>query len=853
MAETIGTAYVQIEPSFEGGVSKIDKEFGNVGESSGKSFSSGFGKVVAGAITASTAAVGAFGKAAITAGAEYESAFAQVQTIMDSSIVSTEDMSAAIQDLSSNMGISASELSNTVYNAISATGDTANAVTLAAQASKLATAGFTDTGSALSVLTTAMNAYGMSAEEASNISDSLIAVQNLGVTTVSELSASMGKAIASASAYNVNLGNLESAYVSLTKGGINTAESTTYISSMLKELGSSSSAVGKTIQKETGKSFADLMNEGKSLGDVLGILNDSVNGDATALMNLWSSAEAGKASNAIISQGLSEFNNNLMSISKSAGMTQSAYDTMANTLQHKTEVFKTLGTNLLTSVYSGMSGELGSFVDFGNEAMQALSDGFNSGGVNGLMDAVGTVLSQAIKLIVDKLPSLIDAGMQLMGALASGILDNLPAILAVVGEVVLNLASSISDALPTLIPAISNVIVELVTILTDPGNLQMVIESAVQIILALADGLLQALPQLIAALPQVITSIVTALTNPETLSALIQGAIQLVTSITQSLPTIIQALVDAIPQVIEALTTALTNPESLATLIEGFIQLAISLAAAFPEIFAALGEAVPQVVMSIGQAFLQLGPQLKTSLTQACQIAGPSFDQLATFAQQSWAKIQSAFGQVGSWFKNKFTEAVNGIKSIFNTLKAYFQQKYNEIINVFANIGSKFMEVGKNIVAGIREGIAGSWGKFTDWLEGLFGDLVDLAKKILGIESPSKEFASEVGRWIPAGIALGIEEGMDVLKKTTTAMTDEILDTATMNLQVGSTLTVPNAPDMTNATDNRTMSILAEYLPVIAKEISRPIEVKQNDRGTFEAVRAQNTKLVTATGYHALA
>ena len=108
MAETIGTAYVQIEPSFEGGVSKIDKEFGNVGESSGKSFSSGFGKVVAGAITASTAAVGAFGKAAITAGAEYESAFAQVQTIMDSSIVSTEDMSAAIQDLSSNMGISAS-------------------------------------------------------------------------------------------------------------------------------------------------------------------------------------------------------------------------------------------------------------------------------------------------------------------------------------------------------------------------------------------------------------------------------------------------------------------------------------------------------------------------------------------------------------------------------------------------------------------------------------------------------------------------------------------------------------------------------------------------------------------------
>ena len=93
---------------------------------------------------------------------------------------------------------------------------------------------------------------------------------------------------------------------------------------------------------------------------------------------------------------------------------------------------------------------------------------------------------------------------------------------------------------------------------------------------------------------------------------------------------------------------------------------------------------------------------------------------------------------------------------------------------------------------------------------------------------------------------------MGALKQTTADMTSEILGAATMNLQVGSGYSVPSA-DISNAEDNKAMTILSEYLPLIAKEISKPIEVKQDNRGMFEAVRTQNTKLVTATGYHALA
>ena len=341
------------------------KELQNLDSVASKALN-GIIKGFAAVATASAGALVAISKI----GAEFESSFAQVETIMDTSQMSVEDMKSSIQNLSSEMGVSASELSGAVYNAISATGDTANAVSLVGDATRLATAGFTDAESALSVLTTTINAYGMSASDAESISDSLIQTQNLGVTTIDQLASAMGKAISTASAYNVNLGNLESAYVSLTKAGISTEESTTYISSMLNELGDTGSEVGKILKKETGKSFGTLMKEGKSLGDVIEVLSDHVDGSAEALMNLWGSAEAGKAANAIVSQGLDTFNDNLEKLQNSAGTTEKAYSTMADTLEHKTKMVKTEAQNLAISIYEQIKPALSDIADAALEFIQ---------------------------------------------------------------------------------------------------------------------------------------------------------------------------------------------------------------------------------------------------------------------------------------------------------------------------------------------------------------------------------------------------------------------------------------------------------------------------------------------------
>lgn len=329
-------------------------------------------KLIAGAgiIAGLKAIAGAFSDC--TAQAEiYETSIAKLATIAGQSNVGT--LSAEIKELSNETGIASDQLADVAYNAISAGTAIEDSVNMAGTASKLATAGFTDTASALSVLTTTINAYGDAAGTAEEISDSLIMVQNLGVTTVAELSANMGKAIASASAYNVSLGNLEAAYISTTKAGINTAESTTYISGMLKELGDSGSAVAKIIQEQTGESFGQLMADGYSLGDVLGMLYESVNRDGEALMNLWGSAEAGKAANAIISQGLEEFNENLQAVENSAGATASAYSIMADTTAYAHERMNNSAENFKQTVGSQLNPALEKLYNVGATVLEGLT------------------------------------------------------------------------------------------------------------------------------------------------------------------------------------------------------------------------------------------------------------------------------------------------------------------------------------------------------------------------------------------------------------------------------------------------------------------------------------------------
>ena len=140
------------------------------------------------------------------------------------------------------------------------------------------------------------------------------------------LQQSIGQAIPTAAAYNVNLDNLLSSYVILTKQGINTANATTYLNGMMTELAKEGTKVSDSLQELTGKSFSELMASGSSLGDVLGILYDSVDGDATAFANLWGNVRAGRGALALAQAGTEGFNAELAGMASSAGTVDAALE-----------------------------------------------------------------------------------------------------------------------------------------------------------------------------------------------------------------------------------------------------------------------------------------------------------------------------------------------------------------------------------------------------------------------------------------------------------------------------------------------------------------------------------------------
>ena len=428
-------------------------------------------------------------------GSSFETALAKVGTIADTSKVSVGDLNKQILDTSGSMGVAAADIAEAAYQAISAGQDTANAVAFAGQASKLAAAGFTSSSSAVDILTTALNAYGLSADQAIHVSDVLLTTQNLGKTSVDELSSSMGKVIPLAAAYGVTVENLSSGLAVMTANGIATAEATTYTKSMLNELGDAGSTVGKILQKQTGKSFAQLNAEGKSLGDVLQILYQSVGGSSTAFAGLWSSVEAGTGALSLASGGAEHFNDVLSQMQNSAGATKTAYETMTDTFQHKVETMQTAAQNFGITLYDSLESSLSDATQWGTDCLTQLTTALSDGGPEAMLQAAGQILSDLAAGITEQLPGLMNTGVEIITQLAEDIVEATPAMLDTAAEVLGALAQGLVDNIPDLIASAAEIIAGFIGYLGDHADEMMT--AGLQIIESLIIGITDNLPALI--------------------------------------------------------------------------------------------------------------------------------------------------------------------------------------------------------------------------------------------------------------------------------------------------------------------------------------------------------------------
>lgn len=380
-AEAVEDAMSDVADSVSDAAKDVGDSASDIGDSIGDGFEEGSDQastaidalaqaLLAAGVTASVKAITDALMDCTQASMEFETAMAKVGTIADESQKPLGDMRNEILALSGETGKSVGELAEATYQAISASVATESAVDFVGTANKLAVGGFSDTTTAVDILTTAINAYGMSADDAAKISDILITTQNLGKTSVAQLGASMGMVIPLAAAYNMDLEDLSASYALLTANGTQTAQATTYVKAALNELGSTSSVVGSTLKKKTGKTFAELMAEGNSLGDVLQVLADSVDGDTTAFNNMWSSSDAGVGMLSILNSGTSKYNSLVQAMEGSTGAATTAFEKMSETGEFAQQRFQNATENLKIAIGDELAPVLMELQQSGADAME---------------------------------------------------------------------------------------------------------------------------------------------------------------------------------------------------------------------------------------------------------------------------------------------------------------------------------------------------------------------------------------------------------------------------------------------------------------------------------------------------
>lgn len=325
-----------------------------------------------------------------------ETAFAKASTLL-----SGDDLTKYFEgliEMSNRTGVAFTDLAESMYSALSAGVPQDNVLEFVENTVNLSKGGFTQTATAIDIVTTALNAYQMEMSEATHVQDVLITTQNLGKTTVDELASHMGKLIPTANGVNVAFDQLGAMYATVTANGVATAETTTYLNAMINELGASGSTAEKAMQAATagtdmaGKKISEISAMGYDVTDVLKLMDEYAQSTGKSLSDMFSSSEGAKAANILLSNAES-FKSNITAMIDSTGAAATAAETMMDTTAEKTQVAKNQIDNLTSAIAEQLLPAIG-------ETAQSVSDALDSSGIKTVAETVGSFISGTLTLLL---------------------------------------------------------------------------------------------------------------------------------------------------------------------------------------------------------------------------------------------------------------------------------------------------------------------------------------------------------------------------------------------------------------------------------------------------------------------
>ena len=158
-----------------------------------------------------------------------------------------------------------------------------------------------------------------------------------------------------------------------------------------------------------------------------------------------------------------------------------------------------------------------------------------------ILEIGANIIEALAEAIIQNLPVIMPAIVDLIMSIANMIIENLPLILETGIQLVLQVALGIAQALPQMIPTIVDVVITIVETLID--NVDLLIDAAIALIIGLTEGIINALPRLVARIPEIVVKIVEALINA--VPKLNEAAREIITGLAQGIVSLKDNLVES--------------------------------------------------------------------------------------------------------------------------------------------------------------------------------------------------------------------------------------------------------------------------------------------------------------------
>lgn len=516
-------------------------------------------------------------------------------------------------------------------------------------------------------------------------------------------------------------------------------------------------------------------------------------------------------------------------IEGSLNMTKAAWTNLLTGMADDSADFDTLINNLVDSASA-----------FGDNILPRIEIAIK--GIGQLVEKLlPPIVARLPQLITDILPSLLNAGVQMIGSLGSGIIQALPNLINCAVQAIETILNGITSNLPQIVSGAMQIVSSLVD-----GIIQvspMLLEAGLQLLIALGQGIAENLPTLIPTIVNLIISMCDMII--ENLPLILDVAIDIILALVQGLVNALPTLIAEVPRIINSFADAIYSalPQILKAGIDIILMLIKGLIQSIPTLVAN----IPQIIMAIINVFTitnwaSVGKNLITNIGSGISSMVSNISTIAKFTAESVVDgIKGIFSAGGSIGKNLISWVSNGISSSLGNLVQAAKNVAISAIQGIKNILSwdSAASIGSNLIRGIWNGISNMSGWIINLIGGFASSVISSIKGFFGIHSPSRVMRDLIGVNLVKGIGVGVDLETPNLEKDIDANMSDLVAKMSATVDYETAMTTARVVAYNNSLDGgveesdsnykESNNVIHVHLDVDGKEFTQTVVAPNQD------------------------